>query len=420
MIKRRKFIRAVSYLVALCIAVGAAGIFSGRAKASYEATLGKVRFEALASLCEYIHELSGGLSLLSVSQGDAVADSSGYVGARAAGAMGCTACFKAENSANINRFLESVYELSQEFSGDEQSRKSASAFSDYAEELYHHLSDVYSAAAGGKYSLVEYGSVYSAENKPYFENYLDFSNGRENELFNRTEDAYAGGGHFAVLYGEETVPLDYAKEKASRLIGIDEVLWREGETTRINGFEIYSLIHGNTEVEITKSGGKLCRLINPLPCSETVYSGRDALARAKEFIGGQGYDATELIAARINPFTADFSFAPVVNGVMLMTAKVSVSVCLASGEITFFDATEYIKNYRENISVNGSVPDLRNNLSDELNVLKTAVCFAEADGRERLCYLAVCQHESEYLWVYIDYSSLRVIKMQKISFTELN
>ena len=115
---------------------------------------------------------------------------------------------------NINRFLNSVYELSQTFSGDEQSRKAASAFSDYAEELYHHLSDVYSAAAGGKYSLVEYGSIYSSENKPYFENYLDFANGREDELFNRTEDVYAGGGHFAVLYGKETVSLDFAKEKA--------------------------------------------------------------------------------------------------------------------------------------------------------------------------------------------------------------
>lgn len=420
MIKRRKFIRAVSYLVALCVAVGAAGMFSGRAKASYEATLGKVRFEALASLCEYIHELSGGLSLLSVSQGDAVADSSGYIGARAAGAMGCIACFKNENSANINRFLESVYELSQGFSGDEQSRKAASAFSDYAEELYHHLSDVYAAAAGGKYSLVEYGSIYLSENKPYFENYLDFANGREDELFNRAEDAYAGGGHFAVLNGEETVSPDFAKEKASGLIGIDEVLWREGEAKQTNGFEIYTLIHGDTEIEITRSGGRLCKLINPMPCSQAVYSGKDALVRAKEFVAEQGCDATELIAARINPFTADFSLVPVVNGVMLMTATVRVSVCLASREITFFDATEYIKNYRENIAVYDSAPDLKNILPDELNVLKTAVCFAEADGRERLCYLAICEHERKYLWVYIDYSSLEVIKMQKISFTDLN
>ena len=420
MIKRRKFIRTVSYLLALCVVIGAAGIFSGRAKASYEATLGKVRFEALASLCEYIHELSGGLSLLSVSQGDAVADSSGYVGARAAGAMGCTACFKRENSANINRFLNSVYELSQTFSGNEQSRNAASDFSDYAEELYHHLSDVYSAAAGGKYSLVEYGSIYSSENKPYFEDYLDFANGREDELFNRAEDVYAGGGHFAVLNGEETVSPDFAKEKASRLIGIDEILWREGEEKQTNGFEIYTLVHGDTEIEITRSGGRLCKLINPMPCSQAVYSGKDALVRAKEFVETQGCYATELIAVRINPFTADFSLAPVVNGVMLITATVRVSVCLATREITFFDATEYIKNYRENIAVNDSVPDLRSVLSDELNVMKTAVCFAEADGRERLCYLAVCRYENEYLWVFLDYSSLKVIKMQKFSFTDLN
>lgn len=418
MVKKRKYIRAVSYLLAICVAIGAAGLLSARAKASYATTLSKVRFESLASLCEYIHELSGGLSLLSVSQGDAVADSLGYIGARAAGAMACTANFKNESTANITGFLNSVYELSQSFSGNGQSRKTALAFSDYAEELYHHLSDVYSAVAGGKYSLVEYGSVYSAVSKPYFEDFLAFENGTEDELFSRTEDVYAGGGHFFVLNGEETVSPEFAKEKASRLIGIDEILWREGEAEQKNGFEIYTLFHGNTEIEITRSGGRLCRLINPMPCSQAMYSGEDALFVAKEFVAEQGCDATELLAVRINPFTADFLLAPVVNGVVLMTAAVSVSVCLSSREITFFDAADYIKNYRENVAAYDSVPELESILPD-VNIIKTEVCFAEIDSKERLCYLAVCRYEDEYLWVFLDYSSLKVIKMQKIPFTDL-
>lgn len=411
MVKRRKFIRTVSYLLALCLAVAVAGGFSGNAKASYEETLEKVRFEALNSLCEYVHELSGGLSLLSVSQGDAIADSLNYIGSRAAGAMGSAACFNGEKTVNINKFLEAVFELSQKFSGNDQSREAAAEFSDYAEELYYHLSDLSAAVMGGKYSLSEYGSFYSSGKKPYFEDYLDYSNKKENELFAYAESAQAGGGHYAVLYGKEAVSLEYAKKKASGIIGIDEVLWREGEKKSRNGFEIYSLTHGDTAIEICKSGGVLCRFVNYVQCGENVYSGDDALLKAKNFLENHGYKVKELIGCKINSFTADFCFAPEVNGVLLLTAPVEVSVCLSSGDITFFDASQYIKNFREDIFTPGTVPDLSSILSDKLVIKRTAVCLAEVDERERLCYLAICSFEGEELWFYIDYSELRVVKI---------
>lgn len=419
MVKRRFFIRTVSYLLAACLVVAVAGAFSVKAKSDYESTLKKVRFEALNSLGEYMHELSGGLSLLAVSQGDAVADSAGYVGSRAAGAIGSAACFGKENTVNIVGFLECVYDLSESFSGNKQFREKAAMLSDYAEELYFHLSDLSSAVMGGKYSLTEYSSIYSADQKPYFEEYLDYSNGKEPEVFGGSEAVQAGGGHYAVLYGKETVSVDFAKKKASGIIGIDEVLWREDEAESINGFEIYSLFHGDTAVEICKAGGMLCRLINPMPCGEAVYSPEDAELKAREFLQTHGYKA-EAVGVRVNSFTADFLFVPEVNGVLLMTAPVEVSVCLSSGEITFFDASEYIKNYRENIRVSVSVPDLTGHLPEGLTADRTAVCIAEIDGRERLCYFASCPFEGDEFWIYIDYSEFRVIKMQKNSFTDLN
>lgn len=415
MVKRRKFIRTVSYVLALCVVLAVAGGFSGNAKASYEETLEKVRFKALSSLCEYMHELSGGLSLLAVSQGDAIADSAGYVNSRAAAAIGSAACFESEKTVNINRFLEAVFELSQNFSGNEQSRETAAGFSDYAEELYYHLSDLSAAVMDGKYSLSEYGSVYSSGKKPYFEDYLDYTNGRENEIFAKTASIRTAYGHYAVLEGEETVSLAQAKKKAGEIIGIEGVLWREGERSTRNGAEIYSLTHGDTAVEICKSGGALCRLVNPLPCNKSTYSGGDALLKAEEFVKNQGYRADKLIGCIINSFTADFYFTPEVNGALLLTAPIEISVCLSSGEITFFDASEYIKNFREDIYAPDAVPDLSSLLSDNLVIEKTAVCLAEIDGRERLCYLAICPFEGEELWIYIDYSEFKVIKMHKNS-----
>lgn len=413
MIKRRKFIRTVSYLLALCVVVGVAGAFSGRAKASYEETLGRVRFEALNSLCEYTYEMGSGLSILSVAQGDAIEDSSGYVASRALGAMGCIGCFDGEKTVNTGRFFSAAYSLSQNFTGNEQSRKTASLLSDYAEELYYHLSDLSSAVMDGKYSLVEYGNVYSANKKPCFENYLDFSNGKENELFINSESISANGRYY-ILNGEETVSVSFAKEKASSIIGIDEVLWREADTKN-SGVEVYSLVHGDCEVDVTKTGGKIIKIINPMPCRERVYTFDDALSKAKKFISAQGFADTEIIGRRLNCFTADFRFVPAVNGVLLLIAPIDVSVCLSSGEITFFDASEYIRNYRTDVYADSDVPDLSNILGKKLAADKSVVCVADINGRERLCYLAVCPFEGGELWVYIDYAKLCVIKMQKFS-----
>ena len=63
-IKRRFFIRVVSYLVAATVIIAATGLFSQRAKAGYEETLGKVRLSNLTSLCEYTREVGSGLRVL--------------------------------------------------------------------------------------------------------------------------------------------------------------------------------------------------------------------------------------------------------------------------------------------------------------------------------------------------------------------
>ena len=187
-VKRRKFIRTVCYLVAVCVVISATGYFSFRAKASYEAVLERVRFEGINSLCEYMHEISGGLNLLSVSVGESVEDSANYVGSRALGARGSMACFEPARIENLSRFTDYVYDFSQTFSGSENERKKAAELSDYAEEIYYHLSDLSTGIVGGMYSVLEFGSIYFADEKPYFEDYLDYSNGKEKEVFSVCEE----------------------------------------------------------------------------------------------------------------------------------------------------------------------------------------------------------------------------------------
>lgn len=409
-VKRRKFIRIVSYLLAVCVVFAVAGNFSRAAKASYEDTLEKVRFEGLSSLCEYMHELSGGLTLLAVSSGDSVADSSYYVSARAVGALGSAGCFDNEKTVNISRFLNTVYDFSQSFSGDDEARKTSAKFSDYAEEIYYHLSDLTAAILGGAYSLSEYGSPYARNEKPYFEDYLDYSNGNENELFALAASAQTSVSACVILSGKETISAEKAKQKASEIIGIDAVLWRENEDKREKGFEVYAFVHGDTAVEICKAGGVLCRLINPKPCAERIYSYDDALSKAEDFLNRYGYKNMRVMGSETGEFTASFRFVPKVNGVLLMNASVQIMVCLASGDITYFDASDYIKNFRYDVYADGEIPDISGVLPSNLVVENTFICLEEIGGREQVCYLAVCGYGGDEVYVYVDRFSLKVIK----------
>lgn len=398
-VKRRKFIRTVSYLLAASVVIAATGYFSFRAKASYEATLERVRFDGISSLCEYMHEISAGLNLLSVSAGESVEDSASYVGSRALGARGSAACFEPVKLENINRFIEYAYDFSQGFSGGDGERKKAAELSDYAEEVYYHLSDLSVAVMNGEYRLSEFGSIYRRSEKPFFEDYIDYSNGNEDSLFAAEASARLS------LAGGETLTLEQARNKAEKLTGIDSVLWREGESDEL----VYSLFHGDTAVEICRQGGAIMRFINPLPCAERVLNDDDALKKAKDFAMNCGYSSLTAVTAETQTFTARFVLAPEVNGVLLLTSTVSLSVCLASGGITYFDAENYIKNFRTDI-YGTEIPDISSILPPNVSFEKAVLCLAEIGGRERLCILALCGYADGRVQIYIDYNSFKIIK----------
>lgn len=408
MLRRRKFIRIISYLVALCVVFAASGVFTAKAKTDYEAALGRVRFEALASLTEYSREISSGLRLLAVSAGDSLTDSSAYVNARAVGAMGSLGCFYSEKVDNLTCFFSGVYDFSESFSGNEQSRRAAVKLSDHAQEIYYHLSDLTNAVVSGEYTLTEYDSIYRKPEVPYFEDELDYYG--KDEIYGLISAASAEAGKSVYLDGRDSVSAEKAKSTASELTGISEALWRGGEPVGVDGVEIYAFRNSDTEVDICKSGGIIYRIINPQPCENAVYSLDDARKKAVGFLKNHGFENMTEIKFAKNIFTADFVFVPEMNGVLLLAAKIEIEVCLSSGKVTFFDASAYIRRYRTDVVTAGSVPDVEFLVPEILEYEKSLVCTADIDGTEKLCILAVCRYENNRVYIFIDYYNMKIIK----------
>ena len=401
-VKRRKYIRTVSYLVAACVVIAATGYVTFRAKATYEAKLENYRFESLTSLCEYMHEISGGLSLLSVSAGESVAETAYYVGSRALVAKGFTACFEPARIENINTFIEYVYEFSETYSESDGKKKKASELSDYAEEIYYHLSDLSVAVMNGEYRMREYGSIYTADEKPYFEDFLDYSDGSENELFTSSVSAQY---HSFVLSGRQTVTIEQAKKEAERLTGTESVLWRSED----DGDGVYNLYHGDVSAQISRQGGMLVRLVSPVACDKSILNESDAAEKAAEFAAMCGYGTLTAFDTALQTFTARVLLVPEVNGVLLFTSAVTVEVCLSSGRVTYFDGGNYIKNYRTDIH-GGGVPDISPVLPQGARNEKTFLCLADIDGRERLCVYAECRVNGKDVIYYVDYNSYNIIR----------
>lgn len=409
--RRRKFIRIVSYFSALCAVLALSGYISQKAKADYEETLERVRLTGLASLCEYYRELSGGLRLMGVSTADTVQDSSAYVCSRALGAVAASACFDGEKAKNIIGFGEKVYDFAENFSGSENERSEALKLSDYAMEVYYHLSGVSSAVLSGEYSLSEHGEVFNKNDTPYFEDYIDYSNGSEEELFSLTASAYPGRKKSAFLADSESVTEEKAREKAGQALGIEPVLLRGGELKDENGTEVYSFFHDDAAAEISRKGGMLISLVNPMPCSKSAYSAAQAQKIASEFLNKHGYYDMQFFEEKQEEMTCVFIFAPRVNGIILLTSCVELSVCLASGKVTYFNAFDYIRNYRADIVNYSGNADIRPILPDELVLKSSELCLAEIGGRERLCRLAVCLLGEDEVLVFVDAVSNKILKM---------
>lgn len=417
MLRRRNFIRIISFFVAGCSVLAAVGIFFAEAKTQYEKTLEQVRLSNLASLCEYIRDMSSGLRILAVSADDALTDSSAFVCSRAMGAQGCLGVFGAEKAENINRFVACVYDFSENFSGTERKRKTALDFSNYAQELYYHLSDLSTAIIAGEYSLSELGSIYSKTKAPYFENRLDFSNGSEEELFSAFSSAAANSGEAEFLSDKAKISAEKAKEIAADLIKTDPALLRKGGEKE-EAVETYSFFHGDSFVDISKAGGCLCRLIEPCETGEVQYSVSDALKKATEFSQKCGFESTVTVESEKSEFTAAFVLAPKTNGVLLLTAKLRIEISLVNLKVTYFDAFEYILNYRTDVFADNSAPKLSAVLPLNAEVSESCVCYAEIGGRERLCYMASCRLQNENLTVFADYYSGKILKIERPYFSK--
>lgn len=409
--KKRIFIRIISFISAFAVFFAASGFMLQRSKAVYEDSLGKVRLSGLASLCEYVHDISMSLRLLAVSSDEKVSESASVAYAKILGAQGSIACFENVKTENISAFLSGIASFSQGFSDNVisgEEREKALAYSDYAQEMYYHLSDVANAVISGEYSLFEAEEIYSKNTAEFFENHLDFSNGTEKELFSGFESASLQTR--AAQNQKREITVREAKKNAAEFLSVHSSLLRDKGGEAINGLQTYKFTHNGISVNVCKYGGEICRFVDSHICMSDELTHNQMQEKAEVMMKKAGCYEYELMVSQRNGNTSYFVFAPVENNILLLDAAVEVEACAGEGKIVCFDAVNYCKYYPENVSEITENADVSRLLPDNLTLVKSNICRVTIDEKERYCHLAQCLLGDEKVFVFINCYSLKTLK----------
>lgn len=387
-----KNIRLFSFIISAFLVLGIFEFLGILERRKYEQALEKIRLPALTALCEYSQAISVGLRTMAVSSDAALSDSAEFVREQSAGAIANLYCFEYEQVEGLSEYFKAVNAFA-EASAENCSREKAIELSDHAEEVYRRTDKLLSGI------LNEKASVFETEDN-FFGGSLDVPfEGQEAEY----SDAEGG------LIISSSIGKSDALKSLSKLFDIEPVLWREDKSEYPDGAFTYNYVYKNIRVRIFRANGMLYSLSSSLPCRERQLSQAQAEKIAIEFLNQQGIGNAVLTDSAVSEFTASLEYSPKNGDTVLLTSRIKIDVCLASGKISEYDASEYIQSYNPSYSAVNNNPELSAILPDGAYPIEEILCLKQIKGRNRLCYRVKCRFRGEHFFLYYDYYTLNNI-----------
>ena len=196
-----------------------------------------------------------------------------------------------------------------------------------------------------------------------------------------------------------------ASKKAARITGIPENSFSDSgdEEGRMPSYGFSAI---GVDVSITKQGGYLCYLLKSRFPDSRDIAVKDAITRAKEFMGGLNVPEMTPTYYEINQNVMTVNFACVEYGVVLYPDLIKIGVAMDNGEILSFDSRGFLTNHktRESLKSAISADKARESVSELLSIEKSRLCIIPSEGlNESLCWEFQCTGEDEQqVLVYIN------------------
>ena len=422
---KRKWIRILSFTLALFVAMGVWGVAQSVKTARYARELTVAHQRTVASLAAYIDSLENDLRKLQYANTATMTSVLSLSLSKASqGAKSCLSELGCGTSelGTLNKFLTQASDLvqavtrrtisGQPLSGED--RANISKLYEYARKLSSQTAYLEQVMLSGEVDFEDAVSTLGmlADKGDLSVSYSDSVTDAEKSFQDYPSLIYDGpfadniiNKESSYLKGKEQISEAQAKKKASLFTGIAEtrLIKTEDEKSKT---EAYAFYYENTSVAVTKNGGFLLYLITDKFAGEAKINEKEAIAKAKAYLSRFGYGNLAESYYFVSDGICTVNFAYTQDAAICYQDLIKVSVSLDKGEITAVDCTGYLMNHTvrsvpENII---SPATAREKISSELTVKDYKRAFIPmADGTEVFAYEFFCSdaHGNDVL-IYIN------------------
>ncbi len=210
------------------------------------------------------------------------------------------------------------------------------------------------------------------------------------------------------LSGDEITAVEARKKAAEYLECETDGLKKEADTE--GDIDLYCFSYGDRTVGVTKKGGMLCYMTDPVYVGEVAISTDEAIKRGKEYLKRTGFPESmrETYYSTYDGIcTVNYAYEK--DGIIFYSDLVKVSVSLETGKAVALDSRGYLMNHTERRTPNNilSRKKCRKILSPFLSVMSSKLAFIPLEtGKEALCYEFHCKdREGQEVLVYINAES---------------
>ncbi len=418
-IRKRTFVRIVSFLSAAVVALGGYSIYKTQQAARYQVSAENEYARNFADLSEHLYNIETAFEKGQYAGSDyQIVRMANQIWRETGSAKAALEGLPAQEGGlhEVSEFLSKAgdyayYVSSRVMRGEDAGENEASNMESLAfaaGQLANYVGNLRSAVDNGEISFAKAGSIDGFDVELIGN---EWSSVRE-QVSEYPELIYDGpfSDHIEkmqpmLLEGAADLSEDEAKARLSTWLNIPvEKITRIGE---ISGkIEAWTFEAETRTASVTKKGGYLLELSDSRERVATGLSVGDAMNKAQEFFAKMGIDGMRQSYYMKNNGEITMNFAYSQDGVTVYPDLIKVSVCLETGDICGYEAYGYVMAHRtdRDTMVTVGVDEAKTKVNPNLTIISQNIAIIPTDGKnEVLCHEFVTEtSDGKHVLVYVN------------------
>lgn len=213
-----------------------------------------------------------------------------------------------------------------------------------------------------------------------------------------------------------------AKKTAANFLGMKNTQGIQMVKSKNDNFPVYSAKvtkpgdNDKLSLDVTTKGGHVVWMMNNRDVKKRNLSLKGGQQKAEEFLKRRGYDSMQTVTYDDYGNEAAYTMVHQQDGVTVYPDLVTVKVALDNGEVTAFEASEYIVNHKSRQIPQPKLTKQKalSRVNPNLKVEDTGLALIPVDGTDVLCYEVLGTLGKSQYRVFINAQSGEEEKVEKL------